>query len=145
MIDVGSSLGLSIEETVLKKGLRELNSGIHFDVGGNLNIAHPMMNIRQGVFHNGRFLATMDRGSIPEYKVWAMQKQRYFDEDGNLQESMHRTHVIRIGWQHLFDRLIRRKIPGITRESLSKKFNLPVKFHLGGAGIQSIEYGRDIA
>ena len=145
MIESGNSLGQCLQEYTLKKGLVELNSGIHFDVGGNLNLVHPMMDIRQGVWHNGRHIATMDRGEIPEFKVWACQEQRYFDDDGNLRTRMARTHIIRVGWQHLFDRLVRRGIPGITRESLSKKFNLPVKYYIGDHGIQSIDYGRDYA
>ena len=143
-MELGNSLGQSIDEVTLKKGLMELNPGIHFDVGGNLDLIHPMRDIRQGVWYNGRHMAPMDRGMIPEFKVWACREQKYFDEAGTLQKRMIRTHILRIGWQHTFDRLIRRGIPGVTRESLSKKFNLPIKFYLGSLGdIQSIDYGKD--
>lgn len=64
--------GRFIPEAKLKTALRGLNPGIHFDVGGNLEFPHPMMEQRQGVWYNGQHVCSMDRGNIPEYKVWML-------------------------------------------------------------------------
>jgi len=65
-----SNFGRTIESAVIEQGLRELNPGIHFDMGTKLGMVHPMQGIRQGVFYNGNHVCSMDRGLIPEYKQW---------------------------------------------------------------------------
>jgi hypothetical protein len=62
-----------IPEVRLKKVLKELNPGFHFDVGGLLDIEHPQMEKRQGVYFHGQHIASMDRGNLPEAKVWYCQ------------------------------------------------------------------------
>jgi hypothetical protein len=52
------------------KGLRELNADIHFDMGAALNQWHPLIESRTGVFYHGIHLVSMDRGIIPEYKLF---------------------------------------------------------------------------
>ena len=43
-----------------------------------------------------------------------------------------RGRVVRVGWRHTFERLIAAGIPGITRESLAKKFAVDMlKFPMG--------------
>jgi hypothetical protein len=65
--------GRFIPEAKLKAALTGLNPGFHFDVGGNLEMPHPQMNKRQGVYFHGRHLCSMDRDNIPEYKVWMLE------------------------------------------------------------------------
>lgn len=66
--------GRMIGEQTIKDMLTNLHPGFHFDVGGNLDIPHPMMEKRQGVYFYGRHICSMDRGStIPEAKVWACE------------------------------------------------------------------------
>jgi hypothetical protein len=67
--------GHSIHEGVIKKGLRELNADIHFDMGTNLNQWHPLQGTRQGVFYKGTHICSMDREMVPEYKVWNVDEQ----------------------------------------------------------------------
>lgn len=62
--------GRFIPEARLKKVLKDLHPGFHFDVGGNLDLPHPQMGHRQGVWFNGQHICSMDRGNIPEAKVW---------------------------------------------------------------------------
>lgn len=57
-------------EVDVKRGLQELNPDLHFDMGTALNQWHPHQAIRQGVFYAGRHVCSMDRGSLPEYKIW---------------------------------------------------------------------------
>lgn len=65
--------GRFVPEAKLKAALKSLNPGFHFDVGGNLDMPHPQMSIRQGVYFNGQHVCSMDRGNIPEYKVWMLE------------------------------------------------------------------------
>jgi hypothetical protein len=62
--------GQSLDSETIKVGLCELNSGIHFDLGPKHNKWHPYEETRQGVYHNGRHICSMDRGVVPEFKVW---------------------------------------------------------------------------
>ena len=98
-------------ERDLEKGLRELNPGIHFDPGGRHGIPHPMQNIRQGVYYNGKNVIAIERGMVPEY-------ERIDYKTGM---------VIVNGWCFLFEVLLRKKIPGLARENLCAKFGVPVK------------------
>jgi hypothetical protein len=66
--------GKSLHEGTIKKGLRELNSEIHFDMGTALNQWHPMQSTRQGVFYKGHHICSMDREMVPEYKVWTVDE-----------------------------------------------------------------------
>jgi hypothetical protein len=65
--------GRFLPEAKLKAALVSLNSGFHFDVGGNLDFPHPFMEHRQGVYLMGRHICSMDRGNIPEYKIWMLE------------------------------------------------------------------------
>lgn len=65
-----ANFGRTIDSSVIQQGLRELNPGIHFDMGAKLGLEHPYQAIRQGVFYEGRHLCSMDRGLVPEYKQW---------------------------------------------------------------------------
>jgi hypothetical protein len=72
-MDLGADFGQSLDSETIKKGLKELCSDLHFDMGTNLNHWHPMQDTRQGVFHNGRHICSMDRGMCPEFKVWDVE------------------------------------------------------------------------
>ena len=70
--------GHTISQVDAERGLRELNPGFHFDMGVKLGLGesasgiHPMQDIRQGVYFQGRHVCSMDRGVIPEFKLWSM-------------------------------------------------------------------------
>lgn len=110
-------LGHQLHEVDIKRGLRELDAGFNFDMGANLNIVHPMMNVRQGVFYNGRHIAPMDRGMVPEHNITVRDNSR---------PSNRNDIVWRVGWRNLFERTIGRGI--LTRQQISGKFSLPVTF-----------------
>lgn len=65
--------GRYLPEAKLKAALTGLNPGFHFDVGGNLDMPHPMMEHRQGVYFINHHICSMDRGNIPEYKIWMLE------------------------------------------------------------------------
>lgn len=69
-----SNFGKTIDGAVMERGLRELNSSIHFDMGTKLGQWHPYQATRQGVFYNGNHICSMDRGLVPEYKQWECAK-----------------------------------------------------------------------
>lgn len=74
------SVGRKLAEDKIKSGLRKLNPDIFFDLGSRLNLAHPFMEYRQGVFYDKRppgrkHICAMDRGlhsggMIPEVPIW---------------------------------------------------------------------------
>lgn len=69
-----SEFGRTLDAAVIERGLRELNPGIHFDMGTKLNQWHPYQSTRQGVFYNGNHICSMDRGLVPEYKQWSVER-----------------------------------------------------------------------
>ena len=71
----GPELGKPLHEATIKKGLRELNPGMHFDLGVALSQWHPYIERRQGVFYQGAHICSMDRGMIPEYKAWGVDER----------------------------------------------------------------------
>lgn len=128
IVDIEQDFGRQMSEHVIKKGLTELNPCIHFDMGARLGIQHPMMNIRQPVFYNGRHICSMDRGMIPEYQVCGMADR--YDPETRTKTKV-KSIVMRVGWRHTFEKLIKAQIPNVTRETLAKKFNVPIKFWTG--------------
>lgn len=62
--------GHQLNSADVERGLRDLNPGFHFDMGTALGQVHPYQATRQGVFFDGRHICSMDRGTIPEFKVW---------------------------------------------------------------------------
>lgn len=107
--------GVPMSEDKIKKGLRELNSSIHFDVGGRKDIYHPNIENWQGIFYNLKHLGAMDRGVVPEYTVWHVNKR------GEV------TQIDKIGWRLTFENLVRHRIPNITWETLCQKFGVEYK------------------
>ena len=73
--------GQTLSQVNVERGLRELNAGFHFDMGVKLGLGethngiHPMQDIRQGVYFTGRHICSMDRGVLPEFKLWSMVDQ----------------------------------------------------------------------
>ena len=65
--------GDCLDSVTVEAGLSDLCPGIHFDMGGKLNLDHPYIESRQGVFYQGRHICSMDRGMIPEFKVWTVK------------------------------------------------------------------------
>ena len=110
-------LGRRIHEVDIKRGLRELDAGFNFDMGANLNIVHPMMNVRQGVFYNGKHIAPMDRGMVPEHNVTVRDHSRPQNRNDM---------VWRVGWRNLFERIIGLGL--LTRTQIGVAFSLPDTF-----------------
>jgi hypothetical protein len=115
--------GQPMHETVIKKGLQELNSELHFDMGDKLKIWHPRMDERQGIFLRGKHVCTMDRGNIPEFCIWSLEK----GTDGVERKEQ----VLRGGWRMLFMRLVSKKVTGITWATLCDKFNIGYREYEG--------------
>jgi hypothetical protein len=167
--------GRYIPEARLKAALMSLNPGFHFDVGGNLELPHPMMDKRQGVWFNGRHICSMDRGNIPEYKIWMLEPgvedvswgdiDRYDDvqiaymeimahdaefesawlayeakRDGYhldtatgklfhyraCRPSMTPSFIEYVGWRHTLHRILNKRIPNVTKETLCKALGIDV-------------------
>lgn len=96
---IGTDFGKSLDESAVKTELRRLCPGIHFDLAAAIGQIHPFINDRQGVYYEGRHIAAMDRGIIPEFKLWTTSKMlaevEWFraDEEG---VSIHYETVTRI-------------------------------------------------
>lgn len=180
MIEQDADFGQPLSYEAVTKGLKELCPDIHFDLSGCTGQWHPMIGSRAGVFYLGRHMCSIDRGMIPEYKVWSMREQpvqvpvseahsrelpiqwaeiepgsefydmgmdkaRQKDDNWFYDEArgklirymaydmqMARDRVMRVGWRHTFERLVAWGLPGITRESLGKKFRIDMlKFPAG--------------
>jgi hypothetical protein len=115
------SFGFYLNEADIKKGLQEINPDIHFDMGGNLNLYHPSIERWQGVFHNGRHICSMDRGVIPEYDCWGMNKHGQ------------KVKIMRIGWRSTFHLLVKKRVPNVTWDALCLKFKVDYKHFKGNA------------
>jgi hypothetical protein len=74
--------GRSILATDLRVGLQELNPDITFDAAENrpseysyvLKGGDLMRDDRGGVFYQGKFVASYDKGVIPEWAVWSTKR-----------------------------------------------------------------------
>ena len=73
-MDLNTDWGKTLDSFTVEKGLRELNADMHFDLAAAIGQVHPYINQRQGVYYKGRHLCSMDRGTIPEFKVWTMKE-----------------------------------------------------------------------
>ncbi len=60
---------------MVEAGLRDLNHEMHFDLGARFGLWHPYADTRQGVYYRELHICSMDRGVIPEFKVWETQKR----------------------------------------------------------------------
>jgi hypothetical protein len=74
-IEIETDLGQPISYETLTKGLKELCPGLHFDMAGALGMWHPLIGFRAGVFYEGAHVCSIDRGMVPEYKLWSMKEQ----------------------------------------------------------------------
>lgn len=177
----GPVYGQVLDSFVIETGLRELCPDLHFDLGGKHNQLHPFINQRQGVYYKGNHVCSMDRGMVPEFKLWTVKWAKVpvgwedADKDdvsiqyrvvhpwepefmelyekaskGNLPEyqllddgRLIHAHCVAdrkvcdrvalVGWRHTFERLLHHQVPGITRESLAKKFGVDMwKYPVGG-------------
>jgi len=84
VVQAGLDLGSALASTRMEAGLRELNSDINFDVAirrpDDFGYALQMDSARrkaaeQGrlpVCHLDRYICSMDRGMVPEFKVWSV-------------------------------------------------------------------------
>ena len=165
--------GRSLDSSVIETGLRQLNKGFHFDVGGNLGLMHPFIEDRMGVWFEGRHLVSMDRGIVPEVKIWSrirvvrevpwsqadredasIQWQSVPEEPKDLYEEAKakalrgndpqysmsaegtvrkmtamapveiQGRVVRLGWRHTFEGIIKHGIQGAGRIEIAKQFGV---------------------
>lgn len=142
--------GRWLGEYRIKQGLKRLNPRIFFDLGSKLNLPHPDMDICQGVFYDGwpagrKHVCTMDRGEpgdggIPETPIWKLEwdliaidnrKVRpgefaLYNDDGvtAMVKRQVRGELVRVGWRHVFNQCVKKRIPGITAASLNAEFNM---------------------
>ena len=75
--------GRILDYGTVTAGLRSLNADLHFDMGECLPGSYVLTEVPAwvkaqrkkyaGVFYRGRLVASMDRGEIPEYKIWTIE------------------------------------------------------------------------
>lgn len=180
IVQQGMEFGRPLDEADVKAGLQEMNPDIHFDLAGAIGQIHPFINQRQGVYLYGRHLCAMDRGIIPEYKIWTQRTIRVEGQwaDADLSTSSIQWRVLRrgeddfedkkrvamtgadpslmvrddgavvemipivemkvkgrvhrLGWRHTFEALLRHRVRGVTRQSLSERFGVDMlKYPVG--------------
>lgn len=75
--------GHVLDYGTLTRGLRELNPDLHFDMGEALGgycmtdlsaVAKAIRGRHAGVYYKGRHVASMDRGEVPEFKIWSVRE-----------------------------------------------------------------------
>ncbi len=132
IIEPGQSiyLGQQISEVTLKKGLRELNPGFHFDMATKLGFWHPRQAAWQGVYYQGQHVCSMDRNDdqmmVPEMSI--NQTEKFWDIEKK--EWVHRIlRQLKIGWRPMFWRINNKHIPNATYSDLCKKFGVPEMPH----------------
>jgi hypothetical protein len=70
-----ADFGSSISAAIIEAGLRELNPELKFDLAGTHGLWHPYLDTRQGVYYREQHVCSMDRGVVPEFKVWETKKK----------------------------------------------------------------------
>lgn len=144
-----SYMGQTIDEALIRSALIEMNGDFHFDLGAAHGIWHPQIDNRQGVFHKGAHICSMDRGMVPEVPIWTMKRERVrvpahevgvHDDfpsfevqwaDGKPQQTgfafvtrPERDQIIFVGWRHTFRQIIRARVPGVTQQKIELKFGI---------------------
>ena len=100
--------GQTMNVITLQRKLKELNPDMRFDIGANLGLYHPRLNEWLGVYHGDNHITSMDRGpDIPEYTVYALVQEI----EGWPKV---RGKVLRIGWRHTCEHIVKHDVPGIT-------------------------------
>jgi hypothetical protein len=72
--DRTQEFGKAIAHETLRKGMLELCPDLQFDIAGAHGLIHPYIAERVGVFYNGIHICAMDRGMVPEFKIWTVKK-----------------------------------------------------------------------
>lgn len=158
------NLGRMILEAQLKAALVACNPLFFFDVGGRLNIPHPFMNYRQGVFFDGwpaggKHVCSLDRGwpmegMVPEVPVYSTVRDLVelpADSLDPLAEDiwmplLHRpgwvqvnrevrSDVILCGWRHTLEKVIAAKIEGATRGDIGAKLGIEWRDRVEGVSV----------
>jgi len=184
----GPSYGQMIDFGVVQAGLGELNPEITLDAHVRRPSDYKLLlqggpndysGTRTGVYYTGNFICSIDRGLIPEFKLWeetmgveeiSMADIERYDNTrvafAEILEGSEQYHaalslaekgddnygifngkvyryqpfretkvlgrVLRVGWRHTFEAIIRTKIPGVTRSSISEKFGVDMsKYPIG--------------
>lgn len=70
-----ADFGQMLDSAIVEKGLRELCPDLNFDLGTRIGQWHPNQDSRQGVFYREKHICSMDRGMIPEFKIWETTKR----------------------------------------------------------------------
>ena len=131
--------GQTMHESDLKAGLLKLNSSLQFDPGGRLDLNHPFIDSRQGVFYNNRHICSMERGIIPEFNVWGVVT--YKDAFG--EEHKRRSHIVKVGWRHTLQVMVDRGVPNVTWPRLSLVLGVLQKDFVGDPMECAIAKGTD--
>ncbi len=160
-----SWLGRTLDDALIKRGLMQLDPGFHFDVGGNLNIWHPYQSERQGVWHLGKHLCSMDRGIVPEFPLWSTVRERVTlpacelrfsevtdpltfwetvtGEDGQEMQTgfasvirERRDKILRVGWRHTLSQIAKKKIPRAGLFEIEAKFGVDLSFKETDSGVE---------
>ncbi len=122
-----ATMGQSMDVTSLKRGLREINPSLHFDMGDKLNLYHPKIDMWQGIFAHGKHIGSMDRGpQIPEYTLYDLRKVW---DPAIMEVVLKKSEAKRIGWRATLEVLVNRG--HVTWEQLSAKFNIERKMFVG--------------
>lgn len=135
----------------IKRKLEKRCPGLHFDLGGRMNIWHPRQEHLQGVRYYHKHICSMSRGMLPQFTVWKTKEQMVrvsVDEaarqaipifaldpltglPGNPEASSHgfamkevKDDIETLGWMELFHHLCVARLPGITPDWLAKTFNV---------------------
>lgn len=91
-------LGLQLDSSRIEQGLRELNPDLNFDVANRLEEWNYLLEVdprvrraieeqRQPVLWRERYICSLDRGMVSEYKVWSLktvQEEVPADESGDM-------------------------------------------------------------
>lgn len=144
--------GQWLDSHVIVQSLHALDSGFHSDPGARLNIYHPEMDEKQGLYYWSKHVASMDRGMTPQWPEWWTKEElvpvsldyalRHEDfpvldikpgGDMSLQESdtayilrPRVDRVRRIGWAEVFWRVLNLHLPHVRPWHLAAAFRVPM-------------------
>ena len=168
MIEI-KDFGKPLDYATVTAALQRLCPEIEFDEAGRMGWTTPNIEIRASVKYQGRYIAAIDRGMIPEFKVWketigaqeiTMAEAQTQDDTGVLYAEILPTDpgyhqalvmaqrgddnyrqdpdggklwkytpyrfakvrgaIVRFGWRHTLERIVRAEIPGLTREAIGR-------------------------
>lgn len=126
-MEVLKDYGYAVDEKRFQDALKACNPDLHFDVASRRGWSHLRQSQWQGIWLHENHVGSMGRAQLPEFDLWASKGSK-------------RLFILQLGWRDTAQRLVNRKVPGVTMLKLERLLNVPHREFIGTP--QSLDIGQ---